>query len=129
MTEESIIDKEEVLNLFLEGVKLAEIGDTKAALKIYEQVLELKPDYSYAWVTKGNALLNLERYDEAINAFDKALEIKPDDTDALTNKSIAHCCLGQFEVGLNTCGKALELVPDDTHLLNLKREILNQLKH
>lgn len=42
---------------------------------------------------RGNALLNLGRFKEAITSYDKALELNPDQPIVLTNKGILnHVC-------------------------------------
>ena len=38
---------------------------------------------------KGDALVELGNYEEAISFYDQALEIDPDDNDALNNKGLA----------------------------------------
>ena len=33
----------------------------------YNQVIQLDPNYVNAWYNKGNALYNLEKYEDAVN--------------------------------------------------------------
>ena len=39
-------------------------------------------NYAHAYVNLGATLVELEKYDEAINAYEKALEIDPSNHDA-----------------------------------------------
>src|ERR1700756_5732716 len=48
-----------------------------AALQNCEQAIALKPDYPEAYNARGNILLKLMRYDDAVASLDKAIELKP----------------------------------------------------
>jgi tetratricopeptide (TPR) repeat protein len=56
------------------------------ALKCFDKALEIDPNYTYAWNSKGLALSNKNDYDQALKCFDKALEIDPNYRDAWTSK-------------------------------------------
>ena len=51
--------------------------------------LRIYPDDKRTYNNKGNALKELERYEEAIAAYDKALEIDPNYKKACENKETA----------------------------------------
>ncbi len=63
---------------FAYGQDLSREGDHQAASELYEQTLELVPDYAPAWFELGKAYLALN-YPEAKAAFMRALEIDPND--------------------------------------------------
>ena len=44
----------------------------------YDQAIKLKPDYAEAYNDKGNSLIELKRYEEALFNFDHAIKLKPD---------------------------------------------------
>ena len=50
------------------------------------KAIEINPQNSIDWYSKGNALYNLNKYDEALKAYDKAIEINPQDSKAWNNK-------------------------------------------
>ncbi|NJR65232.1 MAG: tetratricopeptide repeat protein [Leptolyngbyaceae cyanobacterium CRU_2_3] len=53
-------------------------------------------DNSYqAWLTRGEALINLQRYEEAIVALDKALQLRPKDPEAQKLRRQAKTSLGE----------------------------------
>jgi tetratricopeptide (TPR) repeat protein len=59
------------------------------ALKCFDKALEIDPNYTHAWVSKGLAFFNKKDYDQALMCYDKALEIDPNYTHALNNKGYA----------------------------------------
>ncbi|NCS08352.1 MAG: tetratricopeptide repeat protein, partial [Microcystis aeruginosa G13-07] len=82
------------------------------AIASYDQALEIKPDYHYAWNNRGSALDDLGRYEEAIASWDQALEIKPDLHEAWYNRGIALGNLGRYEEAIASWDQALEIKPD-----------------
>ena len=58
---------------------------------------------------RGNALDELELYEDAVSSYDKALEISPSSRDVLSNKAVALGNLGRYEEALKCCNKALEI--------------------
>src|SRR3989338_1059102 len=77
---------------------------------------------------KGNDLLDLERYDEAISYYDQVLEIDPDDVVALTNKGLALRNLERYEEAISYYDRVLEIDPNDALVLNNKGVALNDLE-
>ena len=55
------------------------------AIKVYNQVLTINPDYAEAYLNMGNALADQEELEEAIESYKKALSIKPDYAEAYLN--------------------------------------------
>ena len=68
------INRYNVSNLVRIGNWLA---DYEEAIKFYDFALRIEPDKRSALNNKGNALYNLERFEEAIEYFDKVLEMYP----------------------------------------------------
>jgi predicted TPR repeat methyltransferase len=57
----------------------AEDGDYAAAADLFEQTLELVPDWPAAWFALGEAFEKLKNRDKAVEAFTRALAIDPAD--------------------------------------------------
>jgi tetratricopeptide (TPR) repeat protein len=55
---------------------LHKLGRDEEALEAAEKVTKIKPDFSTSWVNKSLALVNLDRYEEALKAGKKAIELK-----------------------------------------------------
>ncbi|NAS89394.1 hypothetical protein C4E24_06630 [ANME-1 cluster archaeon AG-394-G21] len=87
-------------------------NEYELALKAYDKVIELKPDYADAWHNRGFILGEFGRYEEALKAYDKAIELKSDDDYAWNNKGVVLGKLGRHEEALKVIDKAIELKPD-----------------
>ncbi|MGD1809579.1 tetratricopeptide repeat protein [Dapis sp. BLCC M126] len=91
------------------GLEQAKAGDLAGAVDSWESALALKPDYHQVWYNRGKALVQLQRWEEAIASHDKALEIKSDDYLAWNNRAEALGKLGRWEEAIASCDKALEI--------------------
>ncbi len=91
------------------GLEQAKAGDLAGAVDSWESALALKPNYHQVWYNRGKALVQLERWEEAIASHDKALEIKSDDYLAWNNRGEALGKLERWEEALSSCDKALEI--------------------
>jgi len=91
--------------------------DPEMKIKCLSKALKLNPGYLPAWGMKGNALLGLGRYGEAIQCFDKSLELHPS---ALMWHRKGDCChhLGKPEEALQCFHKALEKCSDQDRQLH-----------
>ncbi len=79
-----------------------------------DKAIQIDPNYSPLWVTKGKALeLGFQRYEEALNCYEKTLELKPKQEDssiAATWKDKANPLyeLGRYQESIEAVNKALE---------------------
>jgi tetratricopeptide (TPR) repeat protein len=136
---------------FNRGVDFYQREKYELALKAYDKVIELKPDYATAWHNRGFALDELGRHEEALKAYDKAIELKsdyvdawynheealkaydkaielkPDYADAWYNRGFALGKLGRYEEELKAYDKAIELKPDDVSAWTNRGVALDEL--
>lgn len=66
-----------------QGVYLLRPGFYEEALVFFERATTIAPDWAEAWHNRGNALMYLARYEEALSSFDKALRLEPSRRDTL----------------------------------------------
>ena len=90
---------------------LSAAQDFESALNCCEAAIELQPESSDAWYSKGNALSDLGE-EEAIAAYDAALAIKPDKHEAFYNKGNALAALGRIEEAIAAYDAAIAIKPD-----------------
>jgi uncharacterized protein YjbI with pentapeptide repeats len=65
------------------------------------------------WLSEGNALADLKRYEEAIAAYDQALRLNPNDAAVYTSKGIALANLKRYEEAIAAYDQAHRLNPND----------------
>ena len=64
------------------------LKDYKGAIADFTKVIELDPDYVYAYFWRGMAKNKLENYQGAIADFTKVIELDPNNADAYYNRGI-----------------------------------------
>jgi tetratricopeptide (TPR) repeat protein len=96
-----------------------EAGDLEAALAEFNESLRLRPDVAAAHYNVGNALLLLQRFDEAQAHFRAAIDRNPDYTLAHQGLSLVHYNVGvlrqrqnQFDAALAEYREALRISPE-----------------
>jgi len=86
---------------------LMSLGNTEAALAIYDEVLVLDPDHAEALVKKGAALERLQKLNEAIECYDRAIAVDSSMTTAYLYKGGLYNRLERFKEALQCYEKAL----------------------
>ena len=78
-----------------------------------------QPESSYSgWYNKGDSLLKLGRYKEALECYDKATKIHPVDTDAWYYKGLVLQKLGKDKESLKCYDKVIELDPEHPKMVD-----------
>lgn len=103
--------------LHMLGVIAAQCCQSHIAAELIGQALQIQPRHALAHNNRGNALLGLQRYDEALVCYEQASALKPDHVDAHSNRGIALHALGRFSEALASFDAAIELKPShvDAH--------------
>ncbi len=87
------------------GLAYGRIGNQDMALEMFKKVVEIKPDYKYAWNNMGNVYARMENYDKAIECYKKALEIDPNYSDALLNMGYVMIRRGSYDEAMKMAEK------------------------
>ena len=72
----------------------------------------LDPNYLNSYFKKGLALINLKKYEDAIESYNRAIELDPNFKEAYLNKGIAKFNLNKNEDAIECLNKAIELDPN-----------------
>ncbi len=96
-----------------EGRKCLMQDNPQTALELFDRALSWDDTDDRAWVGRGDALAQFQRWDEAIIAYDRALALKPDATNAEARKGDALYESQQVENAIACWDKALASNPDD----------------
>jgi len=95
--------------------------DYEMALKQADEVLELDPANTKAFVLKGSIFFCIEEMDEAFDCFEKALEIDPHSAETYSLKANVLDIKGYSKEALDSCGKAFR------NLRKCDKELLTSL--
>lgn len=79
------------------------------ALKIYDQVVQLAPEYGCAWDGRGFTLATLGRLDEALASCNKAVEFNDIGHDHYSSRAYTHFLSGNYEQALADFTRGLEM--------------------
>ncbi len=77
-------------------------------------------------ISKGLALMNLGKYQDALNAFDKATSITVKNAEIWNNKGLAYAALGKYQDALQSFNKALGLKPDFADAQKNKESVMGK---
>ena len=120
----------------LKGKALRTIGGRDKAKKCFEAALKRcemtaaqRPNYAGTYSDKGDVLLELERYDEALECYDKVVELNTDNAWVHYRRWMALFELERYDEALECIDKVIKMEPNaaDMHsskgatLLGLKR--------
>ena len=89
-------DNERYFNLLVDYYN--HVSDPTAKMAWVEEELALAPQNKMPWAIKGEAMMNAEKWDEAVEAFKKAVEIDPEWVPCIFNIGI---CLNSKAIALN----------------------------
>jgi predicted O-linked N-acetylglucosamine transferase (SPINDLY family) len=110
------------------GVMAAQADNATTGLELLFKALAIEPQNPVYLTNASNALIALNRFDEAKKLCQQALQIKPDYTPALRNQGVASIKLMHYPEALECFDKALQINPDLDELLLLLANTLLDLK-
>lgn len=97
---------------FTLGSALSALGDPKAAIGVFREVLSRNPNHAGALLNRGNALIGLDRLDDGEADLRAALSIDPDLREALASLSVVRTIRGDTSDAISLCDRAIALDPD-----------------
>lgn len=74
---DGVVTGGEAQHLARKGARLADSGNHREALELYEKVLALDPNDAMTWANKGRSMEALKRHDEALVFYAKAAQLDP----------------------------------------------------
>lgn len=84
--------------------------DLNLILSDYEKIIEINPDFVYAYFNRGNLRCSIQKdYSEALKDYNEAINRKPDFAEAYFNRGLTRLYLGDTDRGIQDLSKAGEL--------------------
>jgi tetratricopeptide (TPR) repeat protein/energy-coupling factor transporter ATP-binding protein EcfA2 len=81
------------------------------SIPFLDRAIELKPDYAWAYSSRGIAYNELKQYQRAIEDYDRAIELDPKDAAAYNNRGYTYDDLKEYRRAIEDYGRAIELDP------------------
>ena len=113
----------ETISLFNKAISEESDGEFAAALKDYQQVIQVAPDYIIGWANLGNVLTSQGNLNDALMCYKKAISLyPPSDTLAviLLNKASIEMSTGQSAEAIKDLQSAELLAGPNSKFLSLK---------
>ena len=123
-----------ILNHLNQNEQPAPEGDYSKALESCDQALQKGNDRwgefgsAYAWNQRGNALIGLGKYSEALVSLEQALSLQPDYGDAWNNRGVVLWYLEKYSEALKSIERAISINGDNSDAWFNKGSILVSLK-
>jgi tetratricopeptide (TPR) repeat protein len=95
------------------GIKLAEEGNTEAAIENMRKAIQVFPQYFDAHLQLGNVLLKIDQLQESIAELDKAREINPNDERAYQSCGLLLMKQRNYAVAVAIFAEAARLNPEN----------------
>ncbi|MBX3458641.1 MAG: protein kinase [Planctomycetes bacterium] len=94
------------------AAKATTLGNTAAALELYDLAISLEPTYARAWSNRGHAKMNMRRFEEAYSDMTIALALDPRDDGLWQSRGyLNNVWLRDPESGAEDYTRMLELAP------------------
>ena len=92
------------------GIKMPmKTADYNLVRRDLDKVIELAPDFVYAYYNRANVAIAMNDYRSALSDYDMAIELDPKLADAYYNRGLTHIHLGNNKLGIQDLSKAGEL--------------------
>jgi tetratricopeptide (TPR) repeat protein len=114
--------------LHLLGVALSQQGNHTEGLRFIDAAMHIEGQSASIYNSRGNVLVALQRFDEAVASYDKAIALTPDYAEAFCNRGGALQELKRFDEALASYNKAIALRPDSAEAFCNRGLALQELK-
>ena len=110
--------------LVLQATEFYKAKRYQEALAVYEEAIQLDPNYAEAYVGKGNCLRQLGSHRLAFLTYEQCLTIYPDNVSAHIGSSYALLELGKYDRASMAYRKAIRLDPNNASAHNVAGQVL-----
>ena len=87
----------------------AQKKNSREAVDLFDQALDINAAHPMSWNNRGNALKELSRYEEALASYEKAIVAKPDYADAFYNHGVTLKELKRYEEAVASYDRVITL--------------------
>ena len=102
----------EMKQKFDKGIQAFVRQDYPEAARYFSEVIEMGPDFTLAYISRGTAYNRMGKIDEAMADYNQALSLKPEYPRAYHLRALLYEKVGEDEKALADLNRALELDPE-----------------
>lgn len=113
--------------LSIQGNTFLQLQRYRDALAVYEQAVNLKPNYAPGWYGKGKALWELKQYLLALSAFDQAIQIQPNYLEAWTARGFTLVGLKRYPEAISAFDRVLQLKHNSPDIWYAKGDVFRKI--
>lgn len=92
---------------YVKGMALDAQDKIQLAIGMYSKAIQLNPDFSEAYLNRGNDFVSISRYQQAIADYDKVLFAAPESNEAYNMRGMAYYRLEKIDNALANYTKAI----------------------
>lgn len=100
------------------GVIAFQCGDSEKCVELISRAIKINPYVALAYNNIGNALMELNRTEEALSHYNKAISLKPDYADAYCNRGDALSQLMKIDQAITSYQRAITINPSYANAYN-----------
>ena len=94
------------------GITLSKMGKSEEAIKHFDKVIELNPEYADAYSSRGAAYTHLKQYERAKEDFKKLLDLNPNEAIAMLNLSESYIITKNYVNAHEMAERALSIAEE-----------------
>ena len=103
-------------------------GNYTEAIRYFTAAMELDPNYSEYYNSRGNLYFKLERLPDALNDYQRAVELSAPYPEVWANIGQSYRRLGDWTAAVAAYSKALDLQPQQFSILVARAQVLEMLE-
>jgi len=104
-------------------------GDYENAISFLNRTIELDPKMTDAYLFRGLAYRNMQKYKEALADYNKMLSIDPNSAAAYNNRGVVYWKQGKHKEALADYNKTISLAPNDYIVYNNRGVVYYEMEN
>ncbi len=94
------------------GASLNFLGFQKEAIKIFDEAINLDPNFATAYNNRGNVYLDIKEHQHALEDYDRAIALDPNYAMAYNNRGAVYHDLKKYQQALKEFNQAIAFAPN-----------------
>ncbi|MFQ3576497.1 MAG: tetratricopeptide repeat protein [Cytophagales bacterium] len=122
-------DYSDAVTIYKRGLERLENYDYEGSIEDFSKVIDMKPNYTDAYMNRAEAKEALSDFESAIEDYDKVLEFAPNDIPALYKRALMKNEIGDYEGAIIDLNQAIELYPTYSYAYFYRGVAYNHLQN